>query len=144
MSEGERDLLYVNGINPVTSINGTAAVIWGQKTLQKEASALDRFNVVNLLLWVNQRMSESLQPFVFEPNTQFTRDNVNSLLTSFLNNIKQRGGLYDFNVNTGTDINTSQIIDSNAMLVEVFVQPVKTAEFIQMTLTVTRSGVSLS
>lgn len=144
MSEGERDLLYVNGINPVTSINGTAAVVWGQKTLQKEQSALDRFNVVNLLLWANQRMSESLQPFVFEPNTQFTRDNVNSLLTSFLSNIQQRGGLYDFSVNTGTDINTSQIIDSNAMLVTVLIQPTRVAEYLQLTLTVTRTGVSLS
>lgn len=142
-TEGERDLLYDAGVNPVTTYGGTAAVIWGQKTLQIQASALDRFNVVNSLLWMQERMKESLQPFVFEPNTAFTRDNVNYLLSSFLENIESRGGLYAFNVDTSTEINTPQVIDNNAMYVDVYVQPVRTAEFIRLSLIVTRTGVDL-
>lgn len=143
-TEGERDTLYVNGINPVSTMSGAAAVIWGQKTLiQPDSTALSRFNVVNSLLWMQNRMKEALQPFVFEPNTQFTRDNVNYLLSSFLENIQSRGGLYGFYVDTGSEINTPQVIDSNQMMVEVHVQPTRTAEFIRMSLIVQRTGVQL-
>lgn len=142
-TEGERDLLYVNGINPVTTYAGTAAVIWGQKTLQRQASALDRFNVVNSLLWMQNRMKDALQPFVFEPNTEFTRNNINFLLTSFLENIQSRGGLYGFFVDTSTEINTPQAIDNNEMYVDVHVQPVRTAEYIRLSLIVQRTGVQL-
>lgn len=141
--EGERDLLYTNGINPVTAIGGTAAVIWGQKTLQIAASALDRLNVVNTLLWINQRMAKALQPFVFEANTVQTRDSVNFLLSSFLENVKLRGGLYDFYVDTSETINTPFVIDQNAMYVDVYVKPVKTAEFIRLSTIVTPTGVKL-
>jgi len=141
-SEGERDLLYTNGVNPVTTFAGAAAIIWGQKTQQVQASALDRLNVVNTVLWLNQRMKEALQPFVFEPNNEVTRNNVNYILTSFLDNIKQRGGLYDFAVDTSTTINTPQVIDNNQLLVDVYIKPVRTAEFIRISTIVTPSGVT--
>lgn len=142
-TEGERDLLYTNGINPVTTYGGAAAVIWGQKTLQVQASALDRFNVTNLVLWLNIRMVEALQPFVFQPNTEFTRDSVNFLLSSFLDNIRLRGGLYAFHVDTSTEINTPYAIDNNQMMVDVYVQPTKTAEFLRVSTIITPTGVQL-
>lgn len=142
-SEGERDQLYENGINPVTVISN-GVTIWGQKTLQVQASALDRFNVVNSVLWMQGRMTEALQPFVFQNNTEFTRDQVNFLLTSFLEGVQVRGGLYDFAVDTSTEINTPQVIDNNQLLVDVYIQPVRTAEFIRNSLIITRTGVSLS
>lgn len=143
-TEGERDLLYTAGINPVTTYAGTAAVVWGQKTLQRQASAMDRFNVVNLVLWLNTRFVEALQPFVFEPNTSFTRDSVNYLLSNFLENIRVRGGLYDFSVDTSEEINTPVVIDNNQMLVDVYVQPTRTAEFIRVSTIVTPTGVTLA
>jgi hypothetical protein len=144
LTEGERDLLYTSNINPVTTYAGAASVIWGQKTLQTQASALDRFNVVNTLLWMNQRIVEALQPFVFEPNTEFTRNSVNFLISSFLENIQQRGGLYDFYVDTSTEINTPFVIDNNQMYVDVYVKPVRTAEFIRVSTIVTPTGVELA
>lgn len=142
LTEGERDQLYGAGINPVTTYGGAAAVIWGQKTLQIAASALDRFNVVNSVLWINQRIVQALQPFVFQPNTRFTRDSVNFLLTSFLENIKIRGGLYDFYVDTETS-NTPFVIDNNQMIVDIFLKPTKTAEFIRVNTIITPTGVTL-
>jgi len=144
MNEGERDMLYNNGINPVTSFPGVNAVIFGQKSLQMAASALDRANVVMSLLWINERMKEALKPFVFEPNTEYTRNAVNFLLSSFLESIQVRGGLYGFAVDTSTDINTPQAIDNNELMVDVYVQPVKTAEYVRVSTIVTRTGVSLS
>lgn len=143
LTEGERDQLYVAGINPVTTYGGAAAVVWGQKTTQVQASALDRFNVVNTVLWINQRMAEALQPFVFESNSRPTRDSVNFLLSSFLENIKLQGGLYDFYVDTSEEINTPFVIDNNQMLVDVFLKPVRSAEFIRLSTIITPTGVQL-
>ena len=142
-TQGERDMLYDNNINPVTTYAGASAIVWGQKTLQQQASALDRFNVVNLILWANQRMKEALQPFVFENNTSETRDAVNFLLSSFWENIQQRGGVYNFYVDTSEEINTPFVIDNNQMLVDVYIQPVRTAEFIRLSTIVTPTGVEL-
>lgn len=143
LTEGERDQLYLAGINPVTTYGGASAVVWGQKTLQVQASAMDRFNVVNSIIWINGRMVEALQPFVFEPNTVSTRDNINFLLTSFLENIKLQGGLYEFFVDTSTEINTPQVIDNNQLLVDVFLKPTRTAEFIRVSTIITPTGVQL-
>lgn len=143
LTEGERDQLYMAGINPVTSYAGAAAVVWGQKTLQLRASALDRFNVVNSVLWINGRMVQALQPFVFQPNTKFTRDSVNFLLSSFLDDIKKRGGLYDFFVDTSDEINTPTVIDNNQMLVNVFLKPTRAAEFIRLSTIISPTGVEL-
>jgi hypothetical protein len=143
LTEGERDLLYVAGVNPVTTYGGAAAVIWGQKTLQSAASALDRFNVVNSVLWINQRIAQALQPFVFEPNTVPTRDNINFLISSFLENIQQRGGLYGFYVDTSEEINTPFVIDNNQLYVDYYLKPTRTAEFIRASAIITATGVQL-
>lgn len=140
--ENERDQLYVNGINPVTTYGGVNAVVWGQKSMQRAKSALDRMNVVNNVLWLTRTMKESLRPYVFEPNVEFLRNNVNYILTSFLEGVKNRGGLYGFMVDTESE-NTAAIIDSNQMIVNVYIQPVRTAEMIRLNLVVTPTGVEL-
>lgn len=144
VNEAERDLLYLAGVNPISKISGATAVVWGQKSLQQRASALDRMNVVNLILWMNNRMIEALRPFVFEPNTKFTRDSANYMLSSFLGDIKKRGGLYDFYVDTSDQLNTPEVIDQNQMLVNVFVKPTRTAEYIRVSTTIAPTGVSLT
>lgn len=141
-TEGERDQLYVNNINPVTVISN-GVTVWGQKTLQQQASALDRFGVVNSVKWMEGRMTEALQSFVFQNNTEFTRDQINYLLSSFLENVQTRGGLYDFFVDTSTEINTPQVIDNGQLLIDTYIQPVRAAEFIRSSLIITRTGVSL-
>lgn len=141
-NEGDRDLLYTNGINPITRINGTNSVIWGQKNLQKAASAMDRIPTVITNLWINQRCKIALQPFVFSPNTVQVRDQINFLLSSFLENIRLQGGVYDFRVVTDETINTPFVIDQNALEVEIYVKNVRYAEFIRLSLIVTPTGVS--
>lgn len=140
--ESERDSLYVNGVNPVTTYGGANAVIWGQKSLQRVKSALDRMNVVNNVLWLTQVMKEALRPFVFEPNTEFMRGNVNYILTAFLEGVKNRDGLYGYYVDTETE-NTPDVIDNNEFIINVAIQPVRTAEFIRLNIIVTPTGVEL-
>lgn len=143
LDEASRDMLYIDGINPISRMGGSSAVVWGHKTLTKLNSALNRFNVVNTLIWIRNRVKESLLPYVFQGNTKYERDSIKFMIDSFLGGVKARGGLYDFSVDTETG-NTSDIIDNNAMIVDVYVQPVKTAEFIQLNLIVTRTGVSFA
>lgn len=139
LTEGERDLLYSNGINPVTTISGTACVIWGQKTLHRAESSMASVNVVTNVLEINLRVLEALQPFVFRPNTAFTRDSINYLLSTYLDGIKNRGGLYGFSVDTSDAIND----DSTTMYVDIYLQPTMAAEFIRVRSIVTPSGVTL-
>lgn len=141
-TEAERDLLYVNGINPVTTYGGMNAVIWGQKSMQRVKSALDRMNVVNNVKWLTQSMKGSLHPFVFEANTRFVRDNINYILTTFLDGVKSQGGLYAFAVDT-EKANTPDVIDNNQLIINVFVQPVRTAEMIRLNITVSPTGIEL-
>jgi phage tail sheath protein FI len=143
-SEGERDLLYTNGINPVTKIGTNAAVIWGQKTLQQVASGLDRANVVMNVKDMDVRIKDSLLPFVGKPQTETYRNSANYLVTSFLENRKRRGGLYDYFVDTSEQINTPNVLDNNQFLLNVFVKPTKTMEFIRATLIVTPTGVDFA
>ncbi|MDA3807328.1 MAG: phage tail sheath subtilisin-like domain-containing protein [Thiomicrorhabdus sp.] len=144
LTEGERDQLYVAGINPVTTYAGASAIVWGQKSLQVQASAMDRMNVVNSVLWINGRMVKALFPFVFQPNTVSTRNNINFLLSSFLDNVKLRGGLYDFYIDTSATLNTAYVIDANQLLVDVYIKPVRSAEFIRVSTIVTPTGVTLA
>ena len=141
--QDERDTLYVNGINPVTSIGGASAVIWGQKTLQRRASAMDRLGTVNSVLWITARCKAYLQPFVFQVNHRQNRDNINYILTTFLEGVMERGGLYDFRVDTESD-NTPEVIDNNQLICNIFLKPTRYAEFIRLNVTVTPSGVDLS
>jgi phage tail sheath protein FI len=141
-TEGERDLLYTAGVNPVTSYAGSSAIIWGQRSLQRKASAMDRANVVQLIIWINSSMKDALQPFVFQNNTEFTRSNVNFLLTSFLESIKRRGGLIGYSVDTESG-NTPQVIANNQLVISVFVQPPQSAEFIRLNTTISPNGVTL-
>lgn len=141
-SEAERDDLYLAGINPVTTYGGVSAVIWGQKTLQKEASALDRLNVINSVMWMTDRMKNALSPFIFEPNNQFVRDNINYILTQFLEGVLTRGGLYDFRVDTESS-NTPQVIDQNQLIVDIWIKPIRAVEYIRLNVTVTPTGVEL-
>lgn len=142
-TEGERDLLYQNGINPVTKIGVNNAVIWGQKTLQQFASGLDRVNVVMNVKDMDVAITRALLPYVGKPNTVTYRNSAGGIVERFLETRKRQGGLYDYFVDYSDAINTPAIIDQQQFLINEFVQPVKAMEFIKNTLVVTQTGVDL-
>lgn len=143
LNEGDRDQLYINEINPITPMGGAAAVIWGQKNLQKANSTLDRMNVILSVIWMRNVMTEALQPYVFQGNTEYVRSNVEHTLNGFLETVQVRGGLYGYHVDTESD-NTPEVIDRNEMIVNVFIKPVQTAEFIRLNVVITPTGVTFA
>lgn len=134
--------LYDKNINTSKSIIGTGSVMWGQKTAQLKASALDRINVRRLLIYVENSIEPLLQSFLFELNTDRTRSRVTSLVGSFLNGVQGAGGLTGFSVVCDSSNNTADVIDNNQLFCDIYVQPTRVIEFITLRTIITRTGVS--
>lgn len=138
----ERDQLYKSNLNPVTFFASDGFVIYGQKTLLKRPSAFDRINVRRLFLNLEIATRETLKYFVFEPNTLFTRTQVLNTLTPIFENAKNTEGVYDYLIICDERNNTPAVIDDNQLVVDIYIKPVRTAEFILANFYATRTGVS--
>lgn len=143
-SEGERDTLYTANINPIQNFTGEGIQVYGQKTLQRQASALDRVNVRMLLITLEKAISRALKPFVFEFNDTFTRENISSIINNYMEDIKVRRGVYDYATICDTSNNTPTVIDQNKLLVDLYVKPTRVAEFIKLNVIVTATGATLT
>ena len=147
-TQGERDVLYAAGINPLQVFRGEGIVVWGQKTEQKKASALDRVNVRRLLIVVEKAISATLREFAFELNNELTRFRVTEVITSYLDDLSSRGAFQTeagddgYKVICDTTNNTPARIDRNELWVDIFVKPSRAAEFIQLQVILTVSGAS--
>lgn len=139
---GEMDLLYGDGnaVNPIARFTKDGLVVWGQRTLQRSPTALDRINVRRLLLYLRKVISTAVRYLVFEPNDEKTWKLFGHLVVPFLNDVRQRRGLYDFRVKCDETTNTPAVIDRNQMNAQIFLKPVKAAEFIQVDLVITSTG----
>ena len=130
LSQANRDSLYQNKVNPIASFPGVGTVVYGQKTLQRQASALDRVNVRRLLIQLKSYIGQVAQTLVFEQNTAATRNNFLAIVNPYLESVVQRQGLYAFKVVMDDSNNTPDVIDRNQMVGAIYLQPTKTAEFI--------------
>jgi len=143
-TEGDMDTLYDNGINPIDYYPGKGIRIWGQKTLLSRPSALDRINVRLLLITIEPAIAEFLEDFLFEFNDAPTRALISSGISSYMENIKSRRGVYAFTVTCDASNNTPEVIDANELAVFLYVQPTRTAEFIRFKTIITRTGATVS
>jgi len=138
----QRDQLYKNSINPVAFFPSEGFVIYGQKTLLKKPSAFDRVNVRRLFLSLEKATRDTLKFFVFEPNTLLTRTQVVNTLTPIFDNAKNTQGVYDYLIICDERNNTPSVIDDNTLIVDIYIKPVRTAEFILANFYATRTGVN--
>ena len=130
LSQSNRDSLYNNNVNPIASFPGTGVVVYGQKTLQRQASALDRVNVRRLLIDLKSYIGQLAKNLVFEQNTAATRNNFLSQVNPYLESVVSRQGLYAFKVVMDESNNTPDVIDRNQLIGQIYIQPTRTAEFI--------------
>ena len=140
LPQGDRDTLYNGKVNPIATFPGTGVVVYGQKTLQTRASALDRVNVRRLLISLKSYISQVAQNLVFEQNTTATRNNFLAQVNPYLESVQQRQGLYAFRVIMDDSNNTPTVIDQNQMIGQIYLQPTKTAEFIYLDFNITPTG----
>jgi hypothetical protein len=141
LSQASRDTLYQGKVNPIATFPGTGTVVYGQKTLQTRASALDRVNVRRLLIQLKSYISQVANNLVFEQNTIATRNQFLSQVNPYLESVQQRQGLYAFKVIMDDTNNTPDVIDRNQLVGQIYLQPTKTAEFIYLDFNVTPTGV---
>jgi len=141
-THAERDDLYEGKVNPIAAFPGQGIVVWGQKTLQVKASALDRINVRRLLIEIKKFFASSARYLVFEQNTAATRNRFLSIVNPYLQSIQQRSGLYAFQVVMDDTNNTPDLIDQNVLYGQIYLKPVKSAEFIIFDFNILSTGAS--
>ena len=140
LTNGNRDTLYTNNVNPIATFPNAGVVVFGQKTLQKKASALDRVNVRRLLIELKSYISQVADVLVFQQNTMATRNDFLSQVNPYLESVQQRQGLYAFKVVMDDSNNTPDVIDRNQMVGQIYLQPTKTAEFIYLDFNILPTG----
>lgn len=143
ITQSGRDALYEANVNPLATLPGYGVVVYGQKTLQKKNTALDRVNVRRLLIELNNYIGQVAQSLVFEQNTSNTRNEFLAQVNPYLSTIQQQQGLYDFKVVMDDTNNTPTVIDNNQLVGQIYIQPTKTSEFILLEFNILPTGVTL-
>ena len=142
LTQSDRDTLYDSNVNPIATFPGQGVTVFGQKTLQKKASALDRINVRRLLIRVKKFIASSSRFLVFEQNTAQTRNRFLGIVNPFLDRVQSQSGLSAFRVVMDSTNNTPDTIDRNQLVGQLFLQPTRTAEFIVLDFTIQPTGAS--
>ena len=140
LTQTNRDDLYDSNVNPIATFPNTGVTVYGQKTMQKKASALDRVNVRRLLIAAKKFIASTSKFLVFENNTAATRNKFLSIVNPYFESVQQRQGLYAFKVVMDSSNNTPDVIDRNQMVGQIFLQPAKTAEFILIDFNIMPTG----
>jgi phage tail sheath protein FI len=140
LTQTNRDDLYTGKVNPIATFPGRGVVVFGQKTLQSQASALDRVNVRRLLIELKSYISQIADNLVFEQNTAATRNGFLAQVNPYLESVQQRQGLYAFKVVMDASNNGPDVIDRNQMVGAIYLQPTKTAEFIYLDFNILPTG----
>jgi len=142
--KSERDTLYKNGVNPVTTFMGSGTVLFGDKTLLAKPSAFDRINVRRLFIIMEKAISRFARAQLFEFNDDFTRAQFVGAVEPFLRNVQGRDGITDFKVVCDDSNNTGDVVDRNEFIGDIYVKPNRSINFIQLNFVAVRSGVDFS
>jgi hypothetical protein len=141
LSLADRNALYSDNVNPLATFPGEGVVVFGQKTLQQKASALDRVNVRRLLIQLKSFIGGVGRSLVFEQNTAVTRNRFINQVNPYLDNVVQKQGLFAYKVVMDESNNTPDVVDRNQLIGQIYIQPTKTAEFVILDFTILPTGV---
>ena len=140
LTRAQRDTLYNANVNPIATFPGAGISVFGQKTLQKKKSALDRVNVRRLLIDLKKFVGDVSRSLVFEQNTTATRNSFLAAVNPFLESVVERQGLYAYRVVMDDTNNTADVIDRNQLIGQIYIQPAKTVEFVVLDFTIEPTG----
>ena len=143
-NKAARDDLYTAAINPVVAFPGSGPVLFGDKTALASPSAFDRINVRRLFLNIEKRARQLAEGVLFEQNDGITRSSFNAALSGYLSEIQARRGVTDYLVVCDETNNTAEVIDRNEFVAEIFVKPTRSINYVTVTVTATKTGVSFS
>ena len=142
--KADRDVLYKNGINPITTFPGQGTILFGDKTLLDKPSAFDRINVRRLFIVLEKAIATAAKFTLFEFNDEFTRAQFRNLVEPFLRDVQGRRGIFDFKVVCDTTNNTGEVIDRNEFVGDIYIKPARSINFIQLNFVAVRTNVEFS
>jgi len=138
-----RDDLYKKNVNPIATLPGSGITVYGQKTLQKKATALDRVNVRRLMIELKRTVKNMASGILFEQNDAQLRNAFKANLDQYLESVVKRRGLYAYKT-VVEEVNTPDVIDRNEFRCQIYIQPTKVIEFIYIDFTITNTGVDFN
>jgi hypothetical protein len=139
----ERDLMYGyrNCINPIVQfVDLEGYVIWGQKTLQRRPTSLDRVNVRRLMFYIEKRIRAASRQLLFDPHDEELRAKFVRIATGILSEVQVGRGITAFKIQCDEELNTADVIDRNELRARIGVQPRRAAEFIFIEFSLHRTG----
>jgi phage tail sheath protein FI len=128
-------------INPIQTFPNSGPVVFGQRTLQQAASALDRVNVRRLLIDIRRSVRQAANQILFEPNREATLARLSARVRPILQNVQQNAGIDRFKVIIDASTTSQADVENNIVRGKIFIQPTRTAEFISLDFVVTNAGV---
>ena len=140
VSQGLRDVLYTNRINPITVVPGSGIANFGNRTVSGLSTALDRVNVARLVAFIRRRLAEVSDQYLFEPNDEITRNSIKNAIDGFMIDLVTKRALYDYLVVCDLSNNTPFRIDNNELWVDIAIEPVKAVEFIYIPVRIKNTG----
>lgn len=145
LNQGDRDSLYSGGnvVNPIVNFAQQGITIFGQRTAQRTPTALDRINVRRLMIYIRKVILAATQRFVFEPNDEFTWEQIEGVVNPFLDDIRRQRGITEFRVICDDTVNTPVRVDRNELWCRVLVKPTKTAEVVVFEINLTNQSAQL-
>ena len=143
-NKSARDDLYTASINPVVAFPGSGPILFGDKTALASPSAFDRINVRRLFLNIEKRARLLAEGVLFEQNDTITRASFNAALSGYLSEVQARRGVTDFLVVCDETNNTPEVVDRNEFVAEIFIKPTRSINFVTVTVTATKTGVSFA
>ena len=143
-NKSARDDLYTSAINPVVAFPGSGPILFGDKTALASPSAFDRINVRRLFLNIEKRARVLAEGVLFEQNDAITRASFNAALSGYLSEVQARRGVTDYLVVCDETNNTPEVIDRNEFVAEIFVKPTRSINYVTVTVTATKTGVTFS
>lgn len=140
----DRDILYVNNVNPVVTFPGDGTVLFGDKTMQTKPSAFDRINVRRLFIVLEKAISKAARYELFEFNDEFTQAMFRNMVEPFLRDVQGRRGITDFKVVCDSTNNTPEVVDSNNFVADIYIKPARSINFITLNFIATATGVDFT
>lgn len=137
----DRQYLEPMGINPIVWENGVGVEIFANKTAkQSPVSALSSIHAREVCIYIQDNVEAILKKYNWEANNARNREEIKTLVDTFLSNVKQGDGVYDFKTVMDTTNNTTEIIDKNMGVIDIYIEVVRGLEILAQRLTVLKTG----
>jgi len=134
-TQTQQDNLYDAGVNPVVTFPGEGTFLFGDKTLKSTTSTLSRINVSRLFILMKRDIGRIAKSVLFEQNDTVTRTNFVSQTNAVLRGIQADRGIFDYRIICDETNNPPEKAEANIFVADIFVKPIKSVNFIQLTFT---------